>query len=64
VCHPAQGQVWWFGFDCSHAFDVSPGLEAIIVHFSPDHAPLGTYKDLEYVKQETERLAEQLNHGR
>ena len=26
ICHPADdGQhVWWFGFDCSHCFDLSP----------------------------------------
>lgn len=30
ICHvPAPGEpdhVWWFGFDCAHAGDVSPGL--------------------------------------
>jgi hypothetical protein len=32
ICHvPAEGRpadVWWFGFDCGHAFDIAPGMEA------------------------------------
>lgn len=32
ICHtPGPGEpahVWWFGFDCGHAFDLSPGLAA------------------------------------
>jgi hypothetical protein len=32
ICHvPAPGEpdrVWWLGFHCSHAWDISPGIEA------------------------------------
>jgi hypothetical protein len=42
ICHvPAPGMpddVWWFGFDCAHAFDLSPGflnLEAEAEERSP-----------------------------
>lgn len=34
ICHiPEPGEpdnVWWFGFDCSHAFDLAPGLNALL----------------------------------
>lgn len=54
ICHkPLNGEpdhVWWLGFDCAHCEDLAPGLMAWS----------GTYRDLEWVKAETERLAEQL----
>lgn len=58
ICHkPAPGEpddVWWFGFDCNHCFDEAPGLRL-------DGLGLGgIYRDLAYVRRETERLAEQL----
>jgi hypothetical protein len=42
--------LWWFGFDTSHAGD-----------FTPRYGTDGEYRDLEYVKAETRRLAEQLS---
>lgn len=34
LCHvPGPGRpagVWWLGFDCGHAFDYAPGLQAIV----------------------------------
>lgn len=46
---------WWFGFDCAHAGDLSPGmLKHTGVRFGE------VYRNLAYVKTETERLAEQL----
>lgn len=57
VCHvPAPGEpddVWWLGFDCGHVFDRMPVLE--------DYGSWGTYRDLEYVKRETEALADQIH---
>jgi len=67
VCHiPEPGTadtVWWFGFDCGHYMDLSPGLAASI-------APRGTagagiweghvYRDMDYVRRECEGLAVQL----
>jgi hypothetical protein len=74
LCHvPAPGMpdhVWWFGFDCAHAGDVAPAMEAFRVKFiepihgkRPDYATElwpETYKTLAYVRRETEALADQL----
>ena len=57
ICHlPEPGEpdhVWWFGFDCAHSGDVSPGYDGYL----RDH---GTYKPIGYVERECARLAEQL----
>jgi hypothetical protein len=56
VCHtPKPGEpdnVWWFGFDCGHGWDLTP---ANPLRFGDE-----TYRDLAYVRHEIERLAEQL----
>jgi len=53
----APNEGWWFGFDCAHCNDMSPG----------GHERHGwsvcrdeVYRDMDYVKSETERLAKQL----
>lgn len=79
VCHvPGPGEsenIWWFGFDCMHAWDVSPGFEermrsvdervreAMGTGFIalPEYAQFRrTYKDLNYVQIECTDLAHQL----
>lgn len=68
ICHvPQPGQpddVYWFGFDCSHAFDLSPGMHASLrQHGAIDLLPRAeweTYRDMAYVRAEVEQLAEQL----
>ena len=45
------GKTWWFGFDCGHAGDLSPGRGV-----DGD----GIYRTLTYARAETERLADQL----
>ena len=68
ICHvPAPGEpdnVWWIGFDCAHFMDLAPGLEALRPKdFPPRVRGAGyedTYRTLEYVKAETEALAEQI----
>lgn len=66
VCHvPEPGEpddVWWFGFDCSHAGDYSPGSES---RCPPNlraeaYGIHGTYRDLAYVRAQVESLAAQL----
>jgi hypothetical protein len=61
ICHvPEPGRpadVWWLGFDCAHAGDMSPRWA--------DHLPASlrmheVYRDFDYVKAEVERLAAQL----
>lgn len=52
--HPDDGAGWWIGFDCNHCDDYAPGMP----HFLAEH---GTYRDLEYVTAQTNKLAEQLS---
>jgi len=63
ICHvPAAGEsddVWWFGFDCAHAFDVAPRMLELYPS-GEDYGQADTYKTLEWVKAETRELAEQL----
>lgn len=80
VCHiPEPGdphKIRWLGFDCAHAGDFSPVLDAITRKFgrpSPferisateegEHRGLRgeVYRDLDYVKAECASLAQQLN---
>lgn len=69
VCHvPEPGEpddVWWVGYDCSHAWDLMPAMRAAIKKLMPDQpdeliAGLGTYRDLDYNRGECESLAKQL----
>lgn len=66
ICHtPAAGEpdhVWWFGFDCAHAWDYSPhdvmnaGKRGYPFTIEPDEH----YRDLAYVRAQCESLASQL----
>jgi hypothetical protein len=66
ICHvPAPGEtdeVHWLGFDCGHAWDVTPSL----LRYGADLSALlgatlrATYKNVAYVTGEVERLAQQL----
>jgi hypothetical protein len=48
--------VWWFGFDCHHAWDLAPGMPAnFLIDFGD-----AVYRTLEYVTNETNCLASQL----
>lgn len=75
VCHvPEPGQpddVWWFGFDCGHAFDSQPGRDArmrdldmrlgqIEEELPEDHPLRRRYAPLPYVRAECRSLAAQL----
>jgi len=57
ICHvPAPGEpddVWWFGFDCAHVGDWSPG-------YRPECWPDESYRTWEYVRAQCEALAAQL----
>lgn len=65
VCHvPAPGEsddVRWIGFDCSHAGDLRPADNAYVAHLYNSMFGRGhdEYRDVAYVRAETERLAEQ-----
>ena len=73
VCHEAKPgkprNVWWFGFDCAHCWDMSPGIEAVLTKHSAHSGGFRTphpldelkhYRTLHYVRRECEQLAEQL----
>ncbi len=67
ICHvPAPGRsdkVWWFGFDCAHAGDISPATLSAIREVDEELArPLigDTYRTVGYVRDEVRRLARQL----
>lgn len=60
ICHVVEegedDNVWWLGFDCSHAGDLAPGLTAFT------HFPGDVYRNEKYVKREVTSLAQQLHN--
>jgi hypothetical protein len=65
ICHvPDEGEpadVWWFGFDCAHAFDLLPLQESFFGRIGmPSPLPGDKYRDLAYVKTQCAALAAQL----
>jgi hypothetical protein len=64
VCHiPEPGtpdDVWWFGFDCMHAWDLVPGFQHLFDRI--DLRVLGMkYRDVEWVARAVTQLAAQLH---
>lgn len=61
ICHvPEPGRpekVWWLGFDCAHAWDLSPAYAA---YPSWPNRPDESYKDRYYVEAEVRSLARQI----
>ena len=59
ACHvPGEGEdddVWWFGFDCAHAFDLMPAVPSRAG--SPYPPSRDVYRDMDYVKAEVANLA-------
>jgi hypothetical protein len=57
ICHvPDPGDtdhVFWVGFDCGHSMDLAPGMDMGGLSMG------GTYKDVPYVIEQCEQLAEQ-----
>lgn len=57
ICHlaePGAPEPWWLGFDCAHAGDLIPSMQAYLSMSD------GTYRDIEYVAEECRQLAAQL----
>ena len=52
-CKEQNHDLWWLGFDCSHAFDLLTSLT------EPPYV-LRSNKSEDYVEEQTKRLAEQL----
>jgi len=62
ICHDAPEKVWWFGFDCAHYGDYSPGFAQSLAELtSNDWRNAEEYKDLRFVITETLKLAQQLD---
>ena len=65
VCHiPGPGEpdrIWWLGFDCGHAWDISPAMEAreSMRGWAAIRMPDSSYKTVAYVKAECAGLAGQ-----
>lgn len=70
ICHvPEPGEsdeVFWLGFDCGHAYDLSPSMVLFHENFDRTHPQFRdvprdeVYRDLAYVKEQVELLAIQL----
>lgn len=71
ICHvPGPGEpdhVWWFGFDCGHAFDLQPGMMARLREtplgetlYSPSDPYRPVYRPLAFAQAEVTKLAAQL----
>lgn len=62
LCHVPQpgtpDNVWWLGFDCAHCHDITPATMKYRSQFPASYEE--AYRDLSYVRAETERLADQL----
>lgn len=60
ICHLPEAdepdRVWWFGFDCAHSGDMSPGYDREFMSSLRD----GAYRDAGYAQREVESLAKQL----
>lgn len=55
ICHPGPEKTYWLGFDCAHSGDQVPG----VMKYDGFSRRDDQYRDLAYVKQEVNRLAEQ-----
>jgi hypothetical protein len=59
--------LWFFGFDCCHAWDIQPGMDAMMEQFGTKSPRLHlpgenvAYRDLAFVEGEVAKLAKQLN---
>jgi hypothetical protein len=54
---------WWFGFDCGHAGDFSPGIAATLEQIGRDSSFMygfGIYRTFDYVMAECATLAQQI----
>lgn len=54
ICHVLEDEekTYWFGFDCGHVQDLMP---------THKHLSDAVYRDVPYVRDQVQRLAEQLN---
>jgi hypothetical protein len=65
ICHtpqPGESEVYWYGFDCCHAYDYSPSNSKYVRGRSDGLFAQGddVYRDVAFVTEEVQRLADQL----
>jgi hypothetical protein len=62
ICHIAEDEdkTWWFGFDCAHSGDTSPSSLKYSDRPSRGGEWGETYKTIDFVRFQTNKLAEQL----
>lgn len=53
VCHEAEEEVYWFGFDCAHCDDLMPAMSSM-------KFPWAVYRDQGYVERQCTKLAAQI----
>jgi hypothetical protein len=61
ICHvrqPGEPEAFWFGFDCNHAWDLAPGMVALVNYYGRARVRDEVYRDLSYVKGVCERMAD------
>jgi hypothetical protein len=67
ICHVAAAgepeTLWWLGFHCSHAFDLSPALLALPILLPERLFKNQTYRPIEYVKATCTVLALEAEHA-
>lgn len=57
--------LWWFGFDCGHAYDLFPAMQenvkqAMGDRYDDEYDRQEVWRDQHFTRKETESLAEQL----
>jgi len=56
----APDLIWWFGFDCAHSGDLCPAYNKLRNGENPEWRKNDIYRNLEYIKTEITKLAQQL----
>lgn len=72
IWHSAEEEkIWWIGFDCGHAWDLSPFMARMLAGMSSGfgygdggYGDRWTYKTIDYVKEGVRALAEQVAFAR
>jgi hypothetical protein len=65
--HKIFGYYWWFGFDCAHAFDYSPGRTELMEKAGTPAITMRSlfndevYRNMPYVQEQCIQLAYQLS---
>lgn len=64
ICHVPElsepDEVFWLGFDCAHCFDFSPAYRSLLGPKIEILLGGGTYRTIDYVKDEIRSLANRL----